>query len=95
MSQSIPAPLKFFIWIYLAFGGLSLAITVLNPGNDPLGAIFLVLLSMPWTLVLTSLNNALGWESVAFNYGFLSVGLGINAAILYGLGVLITKGRAA
>ena len=93
MSRSIPNPLKFFIWFYLALGGLSLAIAILDPSNDPLAAIFLILLAMPWTLILTSLNDALGWESVTFNYGFLSVGIGINAAILYGIGVLIMKGR--
>lgn len=94
MPRSIPNPLKFFIWTYLALGGLSLAIAILNPGHDPLGAIFLVLLAMPWTLILTSLNAAMGWESVWFNYGFLSVGIGVNAAILYGIGRLIMKGRS-
>ena len=95
MPQSIPAPLKFFIWLYLALAGLSLAIALLNPSGDPLGAIFLVLLSMPWTLVLTSLNDALEIESVWFNYGFLGFGVGVNAAVLYGIGVLILKGRKA
>ncbi len=36
--------------LYLVFGAFAFAVAIIDPGDDPLSAVFLVIAAIPWTL---------------------------------------------
>lgn len=62
-----------------------------DPAGDSLSAIYLVLVAIPWTFVLTWITDGLGLDSYGFNMGFLAAGILVNVFLLYRLGRLIQR----
>ena len=69
--------------VYLLIGLAALIIALSAAADESLAAIFLVLVAMPWTVALTWLTEKLAIDTVVFNYTVLSVGILVNAGILY------------
>ncbi len=87
--------LRILIALYLAFGLFAVAVVIIDPSDDPLSAIFLVFAAMPWTLALSWLSERVGELPVWLNLTLLSIGILVNAAVLYGLGRLLHRLRAS
>ena len=81
MSQKIPPVL---VAIYLIVVLLS-AILIFT-GDDPLDAIFLVVLTLPWSFLITPLVDAISpslFENVIIGVLIGLIGAAINAVLLY------------
>ena len=87
--------LRILIGLYLAFGLFAVAVVIIDPSDDPLSAVFLVIAAMPWTLALSWLVERVGELPVWLNLTLLSIGVLVNAAVFYGLGRLVRRLRAA
>ena len=87
----LPTPLWILLGLYLAFGVFALAVVLIDPSDDPLAAVFLVLAALPWTLLVSALNDWTGEWPVWLNLASLSAGVLANAALLYGLGRLVFR----
>lgn len=68
---------------------------IIDPSDDPLSAVFLAIVAMPWTLALSWLVDRVGELPVWLNLMLLSVGILVNAVVLYGLGGLLSRLRAS
>ena len=86
--------LRILIALYLAFGVFAVAVVIIDPSDDPLSAVFLAVAAMPWTLALGWLVDQVGELPVWLNLVLMSIGLLVNAAMLYGLGRLLSRLRA-
>lgn len=84
---------RILIGLYLAFGLFAVAVVIIDPSDDPLSAVFLVIAAMPWTLALGWLAESTGELPVWLNLTLLSIGILANAALLYGLMRLLHRGR--
>ena len=69
--------------VYLLIGLAALIIALSAAAGESLAATFLVLVAMPRTVALTWLTEKFAIDSVFFNYTVLSVGILVNAGILY------------
>jgi hypothetical protein len=87
--------LRILIGLYLAFGLFAVAVVIIDPSDDPLSAVFLVIAAMPWTLALSWLAERVGELPVWLNLTLLSIGVLVNAAVFYGLSRLLRRLRAA
>jgi hypothetical protein len=85
---------RILIGLYLAFGLFAVAVAIIDPSDDPLSAIFLVVAAMPWTLALSWLVERVGELPVWLNLTLLSIGVLVNAAVFYGLASLLHRLRA-
>jgi membrane protein DedA with SNARE-associated domain len=75
--------------LYLAFGVFAVVVIFIDPSDDPLSAIYLVIAAMPWTVVLDAVTDRIGELPTWANLTLLSLGVLFNAAIIYALGRLI------
>jgi hypothetical protein len=90
-GRRFPLFLKILIFVYLILGAFALAVALWDPASDPLAAIYLVLVAVPWTLVLSWIMDDLRVDSHWFNMVFLSAGILINALLLFGLGRFLQR----
>jgi hypothetical protein len=90
-EKRLPTFFKILIWFYLILSAGALATALLDPSDDPLAAIFLVFVAMPWVLALDRVTEAAGIDSYWFNLSFACLGVLANAGVLYGLGRLFRK----
>ncbi|MFY9973002.1 MAG: hypothetical protein WAK53_02000 [Chromatiaceae bacterium] len=77
---------------YLVFGAFALAVAIIDPGDDPLSAVFLVIAAMPWTLPIGWLLDRLAEPPTWLSYALTLAGILANALLLYGL-VRLTRHR--
>jgi hypothetical protein len=79
--------LRILIGLYLAFGVFAVAVVIIDPSDDPLSAVFLVMAAVPWTFALSALADRVGELPVWFNLMLLGAGILVNAGLLYALGL--------
>lgn len=79
-----PGPLRQLILLYLATSVAALATLLFDIGEA--SGIFLVIFALPWSLLVGQLSALLGSSSVILNLALLSIGIGVNAGLLYLLG---------
>ncbi len=71
--------------LYLLALIASLLVMFTTTGDTSMSGIFLVVVSIPWPMVLTQIQNALALDSMLFNTLFLIGGGLLNALIIYKL----------
>jgi hypothetical protein len=82
------------LWaLYLAFGLFALAVAVLDPSDDPLSTVFLVIAALPWTSALGWLLDRFAAPPPWLGLVLRSLGVAINAFLLYLLGRWIIRRR--
>ena len=81
--------LRILLALYLAFGVFAVVVIFIDPSDDPLSAIYLVIAAMPWTVVLDAVTDRIGELPNWANLTLLSLGVLFNAAIIYAVGRLI------
>ena len=69
--------------LYLILAVFAFAVMIIASQGESLAGIFVVLVAMPWTILLTWLVDSLGIDSIVFNTIFLALGCLLNAFILY------------
>ena len=69
--------------LYLVLAMFAFAVMLMASQGESLAGIFVVLVAMPWTILLTWLVDYLGIDSIVFNTIFLAFGCLLNAFILY------------
>ena len=77
---------KAALWITAVYVLLSLAaaaLPLLAKEGESLAGVYLVLFALPWNIVLGSLVDRFGIDSLVFNYAFLLFGIFINTVLLY------------
>jgi hypothetical protein len=86
---------KFIAGIYVMLCLVALAVIPLNAAGmfgepDPLSGVFAVILAMPWMHIFTNIVGDAGGNAAA---GFImaGAGMGLNAAILWGLCSWVAK----
>jgi len=89
MASRLPSFIKGLIWIYLLMAVGALALALMDPANDPLSGLFLVLLSLPWILALDWINETVGLDASWLNIILASLGVILNAVLLYLMGRLV------
>ena len=77
--------------IYLLFVVAAFTVMFMAKQDESLAGIFVVMVAMPWTILLTWFTGTLGIDSIAFNTVFLAVGCILNAIILYSLVSFIAR----
>lgn len=77
--------------IYLLIAVAAFAVMFMAMQDDSMAGIFVVMVAMPWTILLTWFTDTLGIDSIAFNTAFLAVGCILNAVILYTLVSFIAR----
>jgi hypothetical protein len=48
VSATVTAVVRLLLVLYLMFGAFALTVAVVDPGDDPLSAVFLVIAAMRW-----------------------------------------------
>lgn len=76
--------------LYLSAIIVSLALMFMTKGDTAMSGIFLVLVTMPWPLVLSWIQKALHFDSVAMTTLLLVAGGLVNSLILYKVISLLT-----
>ena len=71
--------------LYLLAVVASFVIMLMTADDTPMSGIFLVLVTMPWSPLLSWIQNSFQLDSVAFNSLFLLAGGTVNSFILYKL----------
>lgn len=79
------------ITLYSTVSAFALALALWDPHGDSLSAIYLVVVAIPWTFVLSWIMDGLGMDSYWFNMVFLGAGALVNALLLYGLGRFLQR----
>lgn len=69
------------VYVLLALAAASLPLLAKEGGS--LAGVFLALFALPWSIVLGSLTDRFGIDSIVFNYIFLLFGIFVNAVLLY------------
>ena len=77
--------------LYLLLVAAALAVLLLAGENDSLAGIFFVLVTFPWSVVLTKVTAAFSMDSMAFNTVFLLVGGLINGGVIYYVVSLLSR----
>jgi hypothetical protein len=85
-DRPFPVILTVLMTLYLAAGAFALGLALWDPAGDSLSAIYLVLVAIPWTFVLSWIVDGLGLDSYWFNMVFLGSGILFNAYLLFRLG---------
>lgn len=69
--------------LYLVLAVFAFAVMLMASQGESLAGIFVVLVAMPWTILLTWLLDNLGIDSIVFNTIFLALCCMLNAFIIY------------
>jgi len=77
--------------IYLVFAAAAFAVMFMAEPEDSLAGIFVVLVAMPWTLLLSWVIDVFGIDSLAFNTIFSALGCLLNAAIIYAVTTFLCR----
>ena len=77
------------IYILLVVGAF--AVMFLAKEDESLAGIFVVLVAMPWTILLTWIIDNLGMDSMVFNTVFSALGCMLNALIIYSVSSFLSK----
>ena len=80
-----------FTGIYLLALIASVFVMFTATGDTSMGGIFLVVISVPWPIVLTKIQDAFFLDSMMFNTIFLIAGGLLNAVIIYKLFSFVTN----
>ncbi|MXU64581.1 hypothetical protein [Oceanomicrobium pacificus] len=72
---------RFVTIAYLVISAVAVALIFIDPGDDPLSAIFAVTVAMPWTILL---SDVLG-DNVIVNTAAIGGCILLNALILFGV----------
>lgn len=70
------------LYLLLALASFVLAITA----DEPLGAIFLIVFALPWSMVVTFVLDWIGVNIVVLNYALMLAGIALNVVLIYMLG---------
>jgi hypothetical protein len=76
--------------IYLVLAAAAFAVMFLAEPEDSLAGIFVVLVAMPWTLLLSWVVDAFGIDSLAFNTIFSALSCLLNAGIIYAITTFVS-----
>jgi len=94
--EKLPASRKYVtavivtgIYILLVVGAF--AVLFLAQEDESLAGIFVVLVAMPWTILLTWIVDSLGMDSMVFNTVFSALGCMLNAWIIYSVISFLSK----
>ena len=79
--RSVAAVIVTGIYILLVIGAF--AVMFMAKEDESLAGIFVVLVAMPWTVLLTWIVDNLGIDSMVFNTAFSALGCMLNAWIIY------------
>ena len=77
------------IYLLLVLAAFTLMFTAKQ--DESLSGIFVVLLAMPWTMLLTWFTDTLGIDSIVFNTVFLALCCILNAVIIYSMVSFIAR----
>jgi len=77
--------------IYLLLVVAAFSVMLMAKQDESLAGIYVVIVVMPWTLLLTWISDISGIDSITFNTVFLAVGCILNAIILYSLVSFIAR----
>lgn len=80
-QQRLPAPLQVLLWAYVPASLTALAAALTDPSDDPLAAVFLVLVAAPWIWALDWVNATIGADSRGLNVAFACLGVVVNATL--------------
>jgi len=80
-QKSTTAVIVTGIYILLVVGAF--AVMFLAKEDESLAGIFVVLVAMPWTILLSWIIDNLGMDSIVFNTAFSALGCMLNAWIIY------------
>ena len=69
--------------LYVLLSLAAAALPLLAKKGESLAGVYLVLVALPWTIVLGRFTARFGIDSIVFNYIFLSLGVFVNAVLLY------------
>ena len=70
------------LYLLPALASFVLAITA----DDPLGAIYLIVFALPWSMVVTFVLDRIGTNIVVLNYALMLAGIALNVLLVYMLG---------
>jgi len=79
--KSIAAAIITAIYLLLVVG--SFAVMFLAKEDESLAGIFVVLVAMPWTILLSWIMDYFSLDSIVFNTVFSALGCMLNAWIIY------------
>ena len=94
--KDLPAPQKsttavivtgFYILLVVA----AFAVMFLAKEDESLAGIFVVLVAMPWTILLSWIVDSLGIDSIVFNTVFSALACMLNAWIIYSVISFLSK----
>lgn len=81
MKKSITAITLTVIYLLLVVAAFTVLFMAMQ--DESLAGIFVALVAMPWTILLTWLVDNLGIDSIVFNTIFLALCCMLNAFIIY------------
>ena len=96
MMEKLPAAQKsttavIVTAIYILLVVAAFAVMFLAKEDESLAGIFVVLVAMPWTILLTWIVGNLGIDSMIFNTVFSALGCMLNAWIIYSVISFLSK----
>lgn len=77
--------------IYLLLVVAAFSLMLMAKQDESLAGIYVVIVAMPWTILLTWITDTSGIDSFTFNMVFLALGCILNAMIIYSLITYITQ----
>ena len=77
------------IYLLLVIGAF--AVMLMAKPDESLSGIFVVLVAMPWTMLLTWFTDTLGIDSIVFNTVFLALCCILNAVIIHSMVSFIAR----
>ena len=77
--------------IYLLLVIAAFAVLLLAKEGESLAGIFVVLVAMPWTMLLSWIMDNLGIDSIVFNSVFSALACILNAWIIYAVITFFSK----
>ena len=77
--------------IYVLLVVAAFAVMFLAKEDESLAGIFVVLVAMPWTILLSWIIDSLGIDSTVFNTVFSALGCMLNAWIIYSASPFLSK----
>ncbi|MGB5308365.1 MAG: hypothetical protein WBN45_05650 [Arenicellales bacterium] len=69
--------------IYLLLVVAAFSLMLMAKQDESLAGIYVVIVAMPWTILLTWITDTSGIDSFTFNTFFLALGCIFNAVIVY------------
>ena len=87
--RSVTAVIVTGIYILLVVGAF--AVMFLAKEDESLAGIFVVLVAMPWTVLLSWIIDSLGVDSIVFNSVFSALGCMLNAWVIYSVSSFLSK----